>query len=717
VRNKSFLCVMVRASLAITVGVGASMTPAARAAEPQVIRLSDDGLWTVLRELPPDVSGGRAYIRANKFAAVHLDLTGMRLALAAAPMEFTPEAWEEPLVLELPTPDGTFQKFKIVESPIMEPGLGVLYPDFKTYSGQGIDDPTAKVRFDLTTYGFRAQTRSADGALYIDPVTWYDTTYYSVYNRADLDHSAPDWKCGVSDVGPRIHDSPWEPENYGTELRNYRLAVAGTGEYSVFHGGVTNALANIVTTVNRVNGVFEDDLAVRVTLVANNNLIVYPNAATDPYAGTNPGSMVDQNTPNLNAVIGVGNYDVGHILSAANGGGVAYLQAVCKSVKGGGCSTHPNPKGDPFDIDYVAHELGHQFAGSHTFNNCGGSDGLACEPGSGITIMSYAGICGAQNVANNSIAALHVLSQNQMRNWIVSAGGATCFTTIATGNGIPVVEAGGNYTIPVGTPFTLVATGSDPNGDALLYSWEQATQSAVAVAYNAGIQNFPDTGVNPIIVSKLPGASPERTIPRSPNLYNNTQFKGETLPTTSRSIPMRCTVRDSKGGVKWDTMTITSTTAAGPFLVTAPNTLVNWPGNSNQSVTWNTAGTNVAPIGTSQVTIDLTTNAGLSWTNLGTFPNSGSAIVTVPNISTTTARVRVKAVGNIYFDLSNVNFTITASAVCDADCDGSGTLTIDDFICFQTLFALGDPGADCDGSGTLTIDDFICFQTLFAVGC
>ncbi len=52
-----------------------------------------------------------------------------------------------------------------------------------------------------------------------------------------------------------------------------------------------------------------------------------------------------------------------------------------------------------------------------------------------------------------------------------------------------------------------------------------------------------------------------------------------------------------------------------------------------------------------------------------------------------------------------------------ADCDGSGGLDINDFICFQTLYATGDPKADCDASGSLDIDDFICFQTLFAIGC
>jgi hypothetical protein len=54
---------------------------------------------------------------------------------------------------------------------------------------------------------------------------------------------------------------------------------------------------------------------------------------------------------------------------------------------------------------------------------------------------------------------------------------------------------------------------------------------------------------------------------------------------------------------------------------------------------------------------------------------------------------------------------------CYPDCDLSGSLNIDDFICFQTFFALSDPSADCDLSGTLNIDDFICFQTFFALGC
>jgi Metallo-peptidase family M12B Reprolysin-like len=712
-----------RAFLAILAGSTAAV------ADPQILATSTDGVWTVLSEMPADVANAPAYIRANKMAVVSLNLDAIKIKLATAPREFTAAGWAQPLLLEFPMPDGTFQRFAVVESPIMEPGFQTQFPDFKTYSAKGLDDPTARMRFDVTTYGLRSQTRTAEGALFIDPVSSNDTTHYGVYDRVDLANDDGGWKCQVGDGQPggglkadaldpmNINNGSGGIANYGTELRNYRIAVAGTGEYSVFHGGTTNALANIVTTVNRVNGVYEDDLAVRLTLIANNNLIVYPTAASDPYSGTNAFAMLTQNQTNLNTVIGSANFDIGHVLSAANDGGVAALQAVCKSVKAQGVSTLPSPKGDPFDIDYVAHEIGHQFAGTHTFNNCGGSDGLACEPGSGITIMSYAGICGTQNVANNSIPILHALSLNQMRNWIVSGSGATCFQTVATGNSIPDVEAGPNFTIPKSTPFTLVGTGSDPDGDPLTYSWEQTTQSGTSVAFNSGLGNFPDTGVNPIIVSRTPLTVSERTIPRSPNLWNNTQFKGETLPTTNRNIPMRLVVRDGKGGVKWDSMTITSNATAGPFVVTAPNTNVSWPGNSSQNVTWNVALTNAAPINTSQVQIELTTNQGTTWTDLGTFANSGSAAVTVPNINTTTARIRVKAVGNIYFDVSNVNFTITQTASCDPDCDSNGSLTIDDFICFQTLFALGDPAADCDTSGSLSIDDFICFQTLFALGC
>jgi hypothetical protein len=300
--------------------------------------------------MPADVAAAPAYIRANSMAVVKLNLDAMKATLAKAPFEFTAAGWAQPLVLEFPMPDGSFQRFAVVESPIMEPGLAEQLPDFKTYSAQGLDDPTAKMRFDVTSYGLRAQTRTAEAALYIDPVSWNDATYFGVYNRADLPNSNADWKChGGLVAGERMPfrmNAP-EPENYGTELRNYRIAMAGTGEYSTFHGGVTNALANIVTTVNRINGVYEDDLAVRITLIANNNLIVYPNAATDPYSGTNPNTMLGQNQTNLNAVIGTANYDVGHVVSAANGGGVAFLQSVCKSNKAQGCSTLPNPKGDP----------------------------------------------------------------------------------------------------------------------------------------------------------------------------------------------------------------------------------------------------------------------------------------------------------------------------------------------------------------------------------
>jgi hypothetical protein len=70
-----------------------------------------------------------------------------------------------------------------------------------------------------------------------------------------------------------------------------------------------------------------------------------------------------------------------------------------------------------------------------------------------------------------------------------------------------------------------------------------------------------------------------------------------------------------------------------------------------------------------------------------------------------------------WINLDDPSKFVGFAVACYPDCDASGILNIDDFICFQTFYAIGDPYADCDASGNLNIDDFICFQTFYAIGC
>ncbi len=699
----------------------------------RAVAVSDDALWTTLDALPANVLAEAAWVRPLKFTPAAINLDGMRAALIAAPRERTQGAIAHPAIIALPMPDGSFQRFAVVESSIMEAPLAAKYPELKTYAARGIDDPTATGRLDITPAGFHGQVLSGNGKFYIDPVSRNDTTYYAAYDRNDLAPKGGGMQCtvlenefGVPHQFKRPAMDTLAPLNFGTQLSQYRLAMAADGEYTAFQGGtVAQGLAAVVTTVNRVDGVYERDLAVRFVLVANNNLLIYTNASTDPYSNSPASAMLTQNQNTITSVIGSANYDVGHVFGTG-GGGIAQLSCVCSSGnKAKGTSQSPTPTGDGFDIDYVAHEMGHQFGGNHTFNACSTAGPLPVEPGSGISIMAYAGICGTSNdLAPHSIPNFHISNiLNEMRPFITGSGG-TCATAIPLGNGIPFVEAGPNYTIPCGTPFMLTAAGTDPDNDAITYQWEQTDSSSTAVTGSSGI--FPDTGVNPILISDTDTASPVRIIPALSNLLAGTVRKGETLPTKSRTLHMRCTVRDGKGGLFSDTMSVTTVATAGPFAVTAPTIGASLQAGIGQSVAWNVASTDLSPISTASVRIDLSIDGGVTWpVNLvASTPNTGSASVVLPNTPTTTARIRVMPVDNIFFNITQ-NFTITAAITppCYANCDGSTdspSLSANDFTCFLTKFRSGDSYANCDGSTdapVLTASDFTCFLAAFRAGC
>lgn len=631
-------------------------------------------LWTVLDGVPVSRSGGEAWVRPQRFQAVILDVAGMRNALSRAPMESAVEPRRSPLVVALPMPDGTFSRFGAVESPVMAPELAARYPQIRTYLGQGIDDPTAVARFDLTQKGFHGQILRPSGAVYIDPYTRGDVGLYTSYHKADL--GVPDFHClgldeaSVAELQAASSDGA-TPRVTGETRREYRLAVAATGEYTTFWSSpdpanVADGLAGIVTSVNRVTGVYELEIAVRLILVANNDLIVYTNGTTDPYSNTNGSSMLSQNQTNLTNVIGSANYDFGHVFSTG-GGGIASLNSVCSSSnKARGVTGRSAPTGDAFDIDYVAHEMGHQLNANHSFNgsttNCGSNRNAstAYEPGSGTTIMSYAGVCApADNIQLHSDAYFHAINLLEISNYVTSGTGSICGTAVATGNHQPTVNAGPDYTIPSGTPFVLTASGSDPDGDAVTYCWEELDLGPAQPASGA---SSVDNGSSPIFRSYSPKIDPSRTCPAlNLLLANQLSTIHEKLPATNRTLRWRCTIRDNRaaaGGTNSDDMNVTVTTAGGAFSVTSPNTAVTWSGV--QTVTWNTAGTAGAPVNTATVNIRLSTDGGITYPTMlaAATENDGTEQVTLPNLNTTTARIKVEAVGNIFFDISNANFAI-----------------------------------------------------------
>lgn len=629
-----------------------------------------DGVWHRVAAPSPDLLGAEPWVRPLHYGVFEADLGALSRELSQAPLEDTREAVEGPLLIAIPMPDGDYQAFEIVESPIMEPGLARKFPEIRTYRGQGLDDPAATVRLDLTPQGFHAQILSPGGRVMVDPLNRGDSAHYASYFAED-NVARDDWRCD-GPIEPPFRDGDTGSgggfvSRSGETLRTYRLANAATGEYTQYQGGTVQAgMAAITTAINRVTGVYEQEVAVRLVLVNNNDQLVFNNSSSDPYSNNNGGAMLGQNITTCNSRIGSANYDIGHVFSTG-GGGVAYLGVVCTSNKAGGVTGLPSPTGDNFYIDYVAHEMGHQFGANHTFNSstgsCGGgnrSGNHAYEPGSASTIMGYAGICGSDNLQNHSDAYFNADSLASIRSYTNNGSGNGCAQRSSTGNSAPTVSAGPSYAIPVGTPFTLTASGSDPDGDTLTYCWEERDLGPSAKLTDA------DDGQIPLNRSYTGTTDPSRTVPRLSTILANNTDKKDRLPTVGRAYAWRVTARDNRaggGGVATSDVTLTVVGAAGPFEVTSPSGGEVWQGTG--TVRWSVANTTAGPVNCSTVDILLSTDNGQSFPYVlasGT-PNDGSEVVPIPSgTQTSNARIKVRPTNNIFFDINPGKFTIDYTA-------------------------------------------------------
>ena len=584
-------------------------------------------------------------------------------------------------IIELPMPSGNMAKFRVWKSGDIAPEFVTALPNLITMTGQGIDDPTATIKMDWTEFGFHGMVLSAiTGSYFIDPYDQQTTINYISYFKADFKKKQPYTELPIKNFGKKINNLQ-RPDNVqggpcvGTQLRRYKLAVACTHQYAQAATGLAaptklQTLAKIVTSVTRVNGVYEKEMSIRLVLIPNDTAVIFPVAAGDPFAGNDvPGTLLAESQTVIDSVIGNANYDIGHTFSTG-GGGVAFRGVVCTTgEKASGITGSPNPVGDPYDIDYVAHEMGHQFGASHPFNSvndaCGGngSNATNAEPGSGSTIMAYAGICTPDNLQNNSDPQFHGVSFDEISSYSINSSGNGCATILATGNNPPVVNAGSNYSIPISTPFILTGSATDPNvGDVLTYSWEQMN-----VGGPFGAPASP-SGDAPIFRSFAPVSTPTRYFPKLSSVINNTTTLGELLPTYGRVLKFRLTARDNKaagGGVCYGENQVTVVGTSGPFTVTAPNaTGISWTVGDFQTITWNPSGTSLAPISCANVSLQLSTDGGNTFpiTLIPSTPNDGNEEITVPNNVGTQARVRAMAVGNVFYDMSNNNFAIAAAS-------------------------------------------------------
>lgn len=647
---------------------------------------SNAPIWQVNAAFEIDMSQRK--IKPSKATILQVDNNKLQNYLSQATSNRS-----QAITLMVPNPNGVLEAFYVWESSILEAPLQNKYTHIRTYSGIKVDDPLVTAKFDFTEYGFHGIVFGEE-TYYIDPIyvfklsNTYQSYYKKDFNPADktvhpclLDESHIQANSRLtSEITPEHGTSVYPERRHGGVRKQYRLALACTGEYAQAVTGLTfptksAVLSQMVTTMNRVNGIYEKEISAKMVIIANNEDIIYTHPSSDPYtANYNGYVLLSQNQSNVSSVIGNANYDIGHIFSTG-GGGIASLASVCvNSEKAQGVTGSEEPYGDPYDVDYVAHEIGHQFGGNHTFNNCDGNENntTAYEPGSGSTIMAYAGICGsANNLQNNSHDYFHNASLNEISRYIsgVSYGGTgTCGVSTTGSSNITIPSYSGSYSIPLGTAFEVTAPTAtwsvSPN---IQYIWEQhdlgqigRNETIGATATTAPVYRSYKASVN----------GKYRSFPHADSVHRNVYtFRGERMPTVGRTIKTKVTARgvDSEGFGSFDisenVITVNIVSGTEPFVVTAPNAgTESYSTGSTMNVTWNPGSSTSSPINATSVDILLSTDGGKTYphTLASGVPNSGSASVTVPNGTVTTqARVKVKGHNNVFYDVSNKNFNIT----------------------------------------------------------
>lgn len=613
---------------------------------------------------------------------LELNFQSLKGALKQAPMEFTNAAKNTPFLMDMPMPDGSMATFAIYESPILDDNLAAQFPMIKTYAGYSVENPAVKTRFVNSPLGFNGIINTIGGTVLIRPYGADQTDFYISYDLKEGTKNmtaAQAFSCEVhednTNVLPKDATQPTDAQlqanpakmNMPTDLHTYRIAVATTAEYSAQVGGgggnVATVLANVTNVMNNVNSLLEMDAAVRLILVDNTTDVFFFDFNDDPYTNGDTPSLILENPGVLNGALGVDGFDIGHVFGT-NTGGLASTGSVCTNFKARGTSsTFGVYATDKFYL-IVAHEIGHQFNALHNFNMCDGdneSTTTAFEPGSGSSIMCYAGAsdCGPNYVQGIDDEYYHLNAMMRMQDYSRSPNMTGCAEIIAIGNNPPevTIPIDNGFHIPISTPFELEGEATDLDGDNLTYSWEEfdlgpASQLGMPVGTAPSFRSFP------------PKSTPLRVFPRLNVILVGQSDIREVLPEYTRAYTFRLTARDNHadaGAFGWAEVAFTATETAGPFLVMSPNDgTEEWKVGEYLPVTWDVSNTDNNLVNCQNVNIKLSTDGGQTFpiTLLANTPNDGTANVVVPDEITNTARVRIEAADNIFFDLSNLNFSI-----------------------------------------------------------
>jgi hypothetical protein len=628
------------------------------------------------------------------YTAYQLDYNGIAAELAKAPVEFTADALTRKVIVRMPQSDGAFEDYEMVSVATMMPGLAAKFPEIRTYGGKSVETPGKTIRITCSPYrGLEAMVRHADkNTDFVELMAKGQGVWYMAYDNKDAVSNTPPGLERRMDRPVTTAPAAPEPPRYSlgepvpkergltskpVSLHVYRFACSTTGEYAAENGAtLAGVMSKVVSTTNNLNAIYEADLDVRLELINDEDKIIFLDAATDPYTGTTVEGWYSQNPAAINQALGnSGLYDIGHLfakyLNGSNVLGLGGHAVCCTQVKAYGCSSGNVPYG-PYFFGVVGQEIGHQWGALHTWNNCPGQSDTAgdserCEPGSGSTIMSYAGSCsGPNNVVNQADLYYDICSIVSIRNFIESGVGSACGTNMQTTNNAPMVTIpyADNFFIPINTPFELIGSATDPDGEQMTYNWDEIDLGPASTLGSP-------TANAPLFRSLPPTTLPRRTFPRISTVITNTTSTSEVLPSYNRDLTFCLIARDGHvgaGGIGFDTVSFHSTTTAGPFLVNVPNMAGTvWNIGDFQDVIWDVAHTDSTLVNCKLVNIRLSTDGGFTYpdTLAKAVSNNGRYCVSVPNKPTSTARIRVEAADNIFFDISNTNFKIQAPAQAD----------------------------------------------------
>lgn len=616
--------------------------------------------WTRIN--PARLDGDRRII-TKESVGFRVSSFSLRNLLLAAPHENRVRAEDSPTKIRIPLPDGKSAVFRIVAYDISPAVDLARYPNIRTWYGVNTRKPSQTIFLDWTERGFHASVSGGgEASYYIDPLFRGDIDHYQVYYRSNATPAAKEnFYCKTLPTG-LSGDLPAteKPKSVGDcSLLQYIVAIATTPAYSNYHGATSEAQASlvqssIVTSVNRLNQIFTRDLSLRLQLIAGNDRVYFYDEETNPYSGNTVSILINDNIKVLNQRLGQGNYALGHVYTLGGNNGLARLRSSCGIDAAAGVTSHSRPEGDPFNVDYVAHEMGHQLGANHTQNNsCNYSSSAGMEPGSASTIMGYAGIC-APNIQSNSDDYFHGRSIEEITNWLEESNGGSCASIISENIKNPIIAPISNYLVPIGTPLKL--SGSASGNGSISYNWEQ---------YDAEQAVMPPKGDNasgPLFRSFPAQENGDRYLPQFRNVIDGVDPMWEELPMVDREVNFRLTVQNTNatyGCASEKDVSLQVSGANGPFVVTDPNNENQWSRGQIAQVRWDVAGTDDSLFHSPTVAILLTTNGGTSFdTLLHNTPNDGLAEVLVPNRMSENARILVRSIDNIFYNLTEKDFTI-----------------------------------------------------------